>query len=122
MDMLDIATIVQPVAGLESDNLNMTDMGDTALSTGVVIKMIGMSAFAAIAHALNQYRSGGTKKMTDLLILGFIAFFFGIVSGLLVFQLVGGETPTFYGLIGVSGWLGVEMSSILTKFITNKLK
>ena len=100
------------------------DMPETSstLSLSVWIKLAGMALFAAIAHALNKHRTGQTKSVSDVVILGFIAFFFGIVSGLLAFTMVGGDTPTFYGVIGVAGWLGVEMSSILTNFISNKFK
>ena len=123
--MLDTLITLLLQVGSELDKIKiMTDMGDptSTIALTVLIKMMAMSGFAAVAHALNQYRTGGTKKMTDITILGFIAFFFGIVSGLLVYKIVGGENTTFYGLIGVSGWLGVEMSSVLTKFISNKFK
>lgn len=94
----------------------------TTLSIGVFIKMIGMALFSALIHAMKQYRTGGTKNTVDLIILGCISFFFGIVSGLLAYATVGGDSPMLFGVIGVSGWLGVEMSSILTVLIKNKLK
>lgn len=93
----------------------------STLSVSLFLKMAAMAMFASIIHAMQQYRTGGSKNRLDLFILASISFFFGIVSGLLVHHLVG-EQPMLFGIIGVSGWLGIEMSSVLTNFIKSKFK
>jgi hypothetical protein len=96
-------------------------MFETGSSAAFIGKVGLMALFAAIAHALNQYRTGGAKTWADRLILGFISFFFGIVTGLLVFRQFG-DVYFLYGIVGVSGWMGIEMSTILKELIIKKFK
>ncbi|RTL04140.1 hypothetical protein EKK58_11165 [Candidatus Dependentiae bacterium] len=90
--------------------------------TAAFLGKVGMMAlFAAVVHALNQYRTGGARSWKDIIILGIISFFFGFLTGLLTVATFG-DVYMLYGVIGIAGWLGVEVSSLLTKFIVSKIK
>lgn len=81
-----------------------------------------MAIIGAIAHAINQHRTGKSKGLLDFFLLAVMSSFFGVMFGFLAVGLAPANEYFTMAAAGVGGWLGIESMGLIMVYINKIVK
>lgn len=92
------------------------------VTTSVIATHGLIALFGALAHALEAHRNGTSKTMNDFIALLLMASFSGVIFGLVGLHMFEHQLYISHALAGTGAFLGVEGMSLVTKYLSDKIK